>query len=372
MIQIEFLPAFNGDCIHIMIDNEKHILIDGGLARTYVKTLQNKLQEVKQASKNLDLVVITHIDNDHLVGIQKLFGDNKYKSLVKKVWFNTGSTLNNYFDIKCESTKIDTAPTNNRAENEIGFKGAIKLEDVLDELNIINRVPIKAMDVIYLDDIYFKILSPDTDRLYKLTKGWNRVVKELERRAEEEVAGHSNDYDRTIEELVKNDFKKDTSISNGSSIAFLMQYQNFKFLFLADTFTEVIIQSLKKFRYTKDRPLKVDFVKLSHHGSKKNINKELLELIDTDTYIISTNGNRHNHPNQEALSRIIMFNKNKGIRSKFIFNYQKKGNLENMFQLYEFKKSTNERYSIYYNKEYQFYLYFPLNARDGAVLNYDL
>ncbi len=369
MIQIEFLPASNGDSIFINIDNKKHILIDGGIARTYTRILKNRLKNLEQDSKSIDLVVITHIDNDHLVGILKLFGD-KYRDLVKKVWFNSGTTLANYFENKDKIDKVGIKE-NQKESQEIGYKDAIKLEDKLYDLDIANRVPIKAMDAMYLDDIYFKILSPNSDRLYALSKGWNKVLEdELKKETSHEVASHKNDYDKTIEELVNSKIEVDTSIANGSSIAFLMQYQDFKFLFLADAFVDVIINSLKKFRYSKEKPLKVNFIKLSHHGSKKNINEELLELIDTDTYIISTNGNRHNHPNQEALSRIIMFNFHRNRESKFIFNYKKEKKLADLFQLYEFEISSDNKYDIYFNIKYKFYLYFPKNRKNGLTLEF--
>jgi hypothetical protein len=36
-------------------------------------------------------------------------------------------------------------------------------------------------------------------------------------------------------------------------------------------------------------PIKVDLIKLTHHGSKFNICNELIEMIDCDNFIISSN-----------------------------------------------------------------------------------
>ncbi|MEZ5082471.1 MAG: hypothetical protein R2750_03330 [Bacteroidales bacterium] len=48
--------------------------------------------------------------------------------------------------------------------------------------------------------------------------------------------------------------------------------------------------------------------KVSHHGSKSNISKKLLDLLDAKHYLISTNGDRHNHPDPEAIG-----NNNSGV-----------------------------------------------------------
>ena len=99
----------------------------------------------------------------------------------------------------------------------------------------------------------------------------------------------------------------DSSPNNGSSIAFLFEINNFRILFLADAHPFVIAKSLKEqFKCTKNKKLKIDFVKLSHHGSKRNTSLKLLELIDCSNFIISTDGySPHNHPHKETLAKII-------------------------------------------------------------------
>jgi hypothetical protein len=46
-------------------------------------------------------------------------------------------------------------------------------------------------------------------------------------------------------------------------------------------------------------------VKVAHHGSAGNISDELLALIDSPRFLISTNGDQFNHPDAEAVQRII-------------------------------------------------------------------
>lgn len=369
MIKFEFLPAGSGDCIFIDINSEEYILIDGGFVKTYNRSLKEKIKKLNDESKFLDLIVVTHIDNDHINGIKKLFG-SKYKSIVKNVWFNSGTILKNHFDSDLLMSKLEIEEPQNDSE-EIGYIQGIQLEDLLDKLCISNKVPVKAMNEISFTNINFKILSPDIDKLSNLSEKWNEELAKLKLSNSDEISAQgNNDYDKTIEELISNNFESDTSITNGSSIAFILQYQKMQFLLLGDAFVDVIVNSLKAFKYSKEKLLRVEFVKLSHHGSKKNINESLLELIDTDTYIISTDGKSHEHPDQEALSRIIMFNKDKTKQTKFYFNYEKEEYFPNIFKQYEddFIKTNDKIYDIYTNKQYNFSLYFP--KENGIYLEF--
>jgi beta-lactamase superfamily II metal-dependent hydrolase len=80
-------------------------------------------------------------------------------------------------------------------------------------------------------------------------------------------------------------------------------------------------------------------MKVSHHGSSNNTNKELLELIKTDNYIISTNSDMHNLPDKRTLARIIDYNPN----AVFYFNYD---NVKKIFLDEDLKKYRNFDFKI--------------------------
>lgn len=294
----------------------------------------------------------------------------EYAPLVKKIWFNSGKIISNYFASDIVQNKINLIETQNDSE-EISIKEGIKLEDKIEELSLTIDMPIKSGTVDTIENLKITVISPDEKNLRVLNEEWNDTLKkELKRELSSEIGTGKNDYDKSIKELIQNPFLSDTSVANGSSIAFILEYKELKFLFLADSHMNVVIDSLKEIKHNK--PLKVEFVKLSHHGSKKNINEEFLSLIDTDTYIISTNGSpKHNHPNKETLSKIINFHKNKGLTCNFIFNYPKTGQLKEIFKELDFIKINNSFFHIEYNEEYNFYLKFPKKSNTGAKLSYE-
>ena len=99
MIAIQMLPAAHGDALWIEYGsgrNIKRILIDGGPARSYELGLQRRLAQLPEDTRDFELVVITHIDADHIDGIIILLQEKKKTGLkfqTKEVWFNGWAQL---------------------------------------------------------------------------------------------------------------------------------------------------------------------------------------------------------------------------------------------------------------------------------------
>lgn len=96
----------------------------------------------------------------------------------------------------------------------------------------------------------------------------------------------------------------DTSVTNSSSVAFIAEIGSSKLLFLGDAWSEDIEFQVKKSGNGRNK-LIFQAIKISHHGSLRNTSTSLLELIDAPAYFISSNGNRHNHPDIEVLKEIV-------------------------------------------------------------------
>ncbi|MFW2154184.1 hypothetical protein ACG94Q_23560, partial [Acinetobacter gyllenbergii] len=82
---------------------------------------------------------------------------------------------------------------------------------------------------------------------------------------------HSNDYDLSLEEIWGDDkFDSDPSIYNGSSIAFILEVEDKAMLFLGDAHDQVVADNLRVLGYSDCNKIKLDLVKISHHGSQYN------------------------------------------------------------------------------------------------------
>lgn len=319
-ISIRVLKANHGDCIlvnHEGASGTVNILIDGGTSTTfkygprqrYDGALCKVLDELKNKGQYIDLAVLTHIDDDHIHGLIKAFETPDYlNKLVKSIWFNSSRLITQHFN-------APEIPENNilLADDspQTSVRQGKELETLLDEIGC-KRVPlIDAGQVHSVGQFKLTVLSPSQNQLERLLHKWP---------SEEEsgaTAAHDNDYKLSLEEIWEVDeFESDASVYNGSSIAFLLEIDNTKMLFLGDAHDQVVVKSLRGLGFNETNKLHLDLVKVSHHGSQYNTSSEFLSLLQSSRYIISTNGLRHGLPNKRTIARII-----KETDGQIFFNY---------------------------------------------------
>jgi beta-lactamase superfamily II metal-dependent hydrolase len=318
-IQFEFFKANNGDSILVSTENT-NILIDGGVATTYYDEITYSLDKLHNS---LDLVVVTHIDTDHICGVIELLNDDSRRDMIDDFWFNTAS--DKMIIMANDSNEVGGGHGNLlsrfiRSRNITHTNNLYVHENLEDNLFNIGT------------DIQLTLLSPTKDNLDKLRANWieDDELKKCQG-SSIEVGGSNPPEDRRhIDDLYglyqdkKIKFGRENSKNNKSSIAFLLKYKNSNFLLLGDSDIQTINSSLKLLGYSKNNRLKVDFVKLSHHGSKNNINDEFLDLVECDMFVIFTNGldpnTTYRHPDKESLMLILKHEK-RAKYIKFLFNY---------------------------------------------------
>lgn len=93
---------------------------------------------------------------------------------------------------------------------------------------------------------------------------------------------------------------KDT---NDTSIVTLLRYSQFKAIFMGDLELNI---SEKLFEEAKIGS--VDYIKISHHGSKNGTSEKLLELLRPKVAIISVGKNSYGHPDQKVVEMLKMTN----------------------------------------------------------------
>ena len=77
------------------------MLVDGGTSQTYEKDLKPTLEALLHKERKIDLVVLSHIDNDHILGLLDLFEDIKTNKESKndnvihigRLWHNSFSDI---------------------------------------------------------------------------------------------------------------------------------------------------------------------------------------------------------------------------------------------------------------------------------------
>lgn len=300
--ELKILKANHGDSILISGDFDgqtRNILIDGGTSKVFSEgDLKKILREIKAKNQQIDLLILTHVDDDHIGGLLAAFKQDGFLSqLTKEVWFNSGKLIFKHFNQQHDETNLLDFKT---LGNQTSISQGVKFESYIESLGIWNKQLIKAGDTLERFGATFKVLSPTDVELEKLLIKWEREEQSSL------TSDGDNDYKFSMDELLENDkFIEDKSIHNGSSIAFIFEFLGKSILLLGDAYPTPVINNLRALGYSEQNPLKIDYVKVSHHGSKANTNEELLKLLDCNKFIISTNRSRYGLPDKLTLARII-------------------------------------------------------------------
>jgi beta-lactamase superfamily II metal-dependent hydrolase len=324
-VEIKIFQVQCGDCISIVYQNEDiiySIVIDSGYSSTYHRTLKNEIKLLKE----IDLFVITHTDDDHIGGMTSFI--TEYPTPPVKHFLYNFSPI----DINVSPSNIDKKSVDQ----------GVTLRDYLLEFSNINKESITIGYTSTIGDIInLKAISPSE-------KSLNRFVEKWE--VWENKALAKTDYKTNIEDFKSQGFTKDSSPSNGSSIAFILEIKDFKILLLGDAHAHILVKGLKHWGYSSENKIKVNYVKLSHHGSEGNISQELIDMIECENYIISTDGSKSGLPNKKTLAKIV-FSRN-DLCTNFIHNYEN-DILSNIFTASE--KGNYKIINSFPEKEENFY-----------------
>lgn len=294
-----------GDAIRIRYigdDKKPHnIFLDSGYERTFRHILQYEINSLLQTGEFIDLWIVSHIHDDHIGGIIKyikLINDDEFKDITKKWLYNPPRKY---------SQRVKNS-------GNVSSAKSIRQGDILyDYLFQNNKLPesdtFSNSEHQELFGLKITILSPTTDTINELREKYIDG-KPIERNENDSISQAKSslnfDYHKALDFFDLSDFDEDNSIENKSSISAILEYENKKILWLADSHPSVIYKSLSHMGYSLFHPLQCDFVIASHHASKGNNSSELYNIIRCSNYIISSDGeNKHFLPTKEALSRII-------------------------------------------------------------------
>jgi hypothetical protein len=321
MLAIEMLPGGHGDALVVEYgpaSKPRRVLIDAGTASTWESSVRPRL--VERNDSRYEVFVVTHVDEDHIGGSIRLLDDPDLKHRVDHIWFNgfvhseAGGSVLGPIDGERLTRRIAKGgfkwnePFPDPPDVGVGGPAVVPSEGELP------RIELEGGAVVHL-------LSPDGPKLKRMAKEWKEVVEEaglvpgegtaLE--AKKPPIGHKEIAplpdpldDAALDDLAGRRFKADTSKANGSSIAFIFEFDGHRALLGADAYSPVLVSSLRRFAEAngEDR-VAIDLFKLPHHGSRANVSSALLDVIDTDWYLVSSNGDNFGHPDDEVLARII-------------------------------------------------------------------
>ncbi|MGP6460242.1 hypothetical protein LOY39_16355 [Pseudomonas rhodesiae] len=318
MFRVRAIQVENGDSLLISYGQDEqpfHMLVDGGpsgSSKTLLCVLESVLKsEGVDGQLWLEALVVTHYDLDHIQGVIELLNNTPPWLQIREVWFNgyhhltpsdlLGPREGDALSKLIRSRKLAWNAAYRKQENDKDG-GAI--------LQSSHAVSLRGgLDV--------RVLSPDQDGLTALARHWtNPVLPPPEpESAPGDLLGRGDTW--PPKNFFFNGgatFVSDTSVPNRSSIALLLTFDKKRVLLAADAFCDVIKRGLA-IHLPNQEP--IDLLKVSHHGSKGNTDKSLVDVLRCKKYLISTSGKTHKHPDHALIERLVAPRN----EPEIIFNY---------------------------------------------------
>ena len=311
-IRIEALPARLGDCLLVECvrpgTRPWRMLVDGGPPDTW-PLLAARLERLPVDDRRLDVVVITHIDSDHIGGMLPFFQSGFAQQNVGQVWFNGFQHLPVPEDRGIRSISQAESVTDELFGD--GHGHAFDWNTAFDGGPVATAEPGQFIELPSKDDEpRITVVSPTLKRLASLRKEWAKALAKA-REGEPEVAPPRDLVPLAklddLESLAAKKSSNDGSAPNGSSIGLLLEHRGASCLLSGDGFSKVLGEGLTGLAAARGvEAIEIDAFKLPHHGSQANLASALVAAAPARHYVVSSNGDTFNHPDDVALARVLV------------------------------------------------------------------
>jgi hypothetical protein len=315
MFKIHAVQARFGDSFILEYGTQakrRFILIDGGPPDTYENDLKAAIDKIV-TTRDLDLVVLSHIDADHVVGLLDFFASIESEVVsgaapsvrVAGLWHNSfQKTIDTDGGITQRmQVLMSTAGAASVAMPQLAggaFFGvrdgnrlrifAKKLKIPLnkgfnDDLVIVETAPATMK----FDNLTFRVVGPTQANLNALRAAWIKWLKKTETQMMADPKSLAN---------------SDQSVPNLSSIVLLAECDGKTVLLTGDARSDHTYQGLEAAGLLSNGKLHVDVLKVAHHGSDRNVTKTFFKNVTADLYLISADGT-YSNPDYATLTWIV-------------------------------------------------------------------
>jgi hypothetical protein len=318
IFRLEMLAGREGDCLVLAYGNPRRprrVMIDGGRAATYRANLR-RFADLTRTERTFELLVISHVDRDHIEGALRMLDDPAFPITFRDIWFNGYDHLQDA-DLETFGAIQGERLSALLLERRLPWNAAFRQRSVE-----IARAP---RPIRLAGGLTLRLLSPDRAKLESLVPRWEKecraagLIPGAAARRPPAPEGFERMGPIDIEQLAATPFVPDRTPPNGASIVVLAEYRGRRILLGADSHADLLARSLQSLADADGGRLRLDAFKLPHHGSRYNVSRELLELVDCRRYLVSTNGSYFGHPHPEAMARVIAFG---GTDFELVFNYR--------------------------------------------------
>ena len=357
-MKLTLFPADKGDCLLLTGSRGERVLIDGGMSASFAEGPAQALAKLKR----LDVVCVSHIDQDHISGILRMMddlvawrvhryqvetgnGDHEPPAVpepppIGEIWHNAfheqvGKNSGAIEETLAATSAVlsggDTRKIQDLAQSHrdlaASVREAIQLSRRIDEatLNIPLNRPAKGgllfareePTIVRLGRMTITVIGPFEEDLRNLRDDWNEwlgknraALAEIEKEARD-VAGRvaTTEIQRTVgvalvQARILGDRRRVT-VPNLASIMLLVEENGRLLLLTGDGHGDDVLKGLEQAgRLDEGGGTHVDVLKVQHHGSEHNIDADFCRSVTADHYVFCANG-AHENPDLAVIDAVI-------------------------------------------------------------------
>jgi hypothetical protein len=310
MLTLEALRARFGDALILHSGTKAKpqlTVIDGGPPGVYSDAVRPRLDAIRADRKldartplDVELMMVSHIDDDHVSGLLELaqrLNERRENGQplpwkIRRFWHNSFDDIldNDDLQVGGSASTMNTASLGEFLAPEgslilASVKQGRELRKLLDALSLNGNMPFKGLvmagrppKTVTVGDLRITVVAPRKDELADLQKKWNKEVKPLLKN------------ERSRERLAEMAAYLDKSVHNLASIVVLVESQGKRLLLTGDGRGDHTLEGLKAAKLLRSGKLRVDVLKLPHHGSVRNVASDYFGTILAKHYVVSADG----------------------------------------------------------------------------------
>ncbi|MDD2766608.1 MAG: hypothetical protein PHH40_02445 [Candidatus Moranbacteria bacterium] len=312
--EIDYIPVGigekGGDAIAIRYGDfsspttQNVVVIDGG-TKDSGKALVEHIK-IHYGTTYVDLVVASHLHNDHISGLSEVFENLTVGKLVAHCPWDYTKAIQKMTNMSVTQKGLET-----RLEKSLSMLS--DLVDMATEKGVVVVQPFAGEQV--HDGLY--ILGPTEEYYQQLLANFG-VTPEVkdEHKIEQFIGAVKEAVGWIAEELhieTLSDDYLDTSHENNSSLVLLLVVDGKKFLFTGDAGKDALGRAIDFAEANNVSLNKIDFLDVPHHGSKRNLGPTILNrLMPVHAFISCPPQGDPKHPSRKVINALIRRNCNPG------------------------------------------------------------
>ncbi len=341
IFSLDVIRARKGDCLILHYgseDDPRLIMIDGGPRGVYGPHLKPRIDQIREArglDKNeplpVDLLMVSHVDDDHIQGILDLTKELiEAKRDHKPQRVQVFSLWHNSFDNIIGNTPDELTAAFKSQFGAASMEGEMPDDATLDADGFDQRTIIANLKVLSsiaqgaqlrsdVENLEFPlnpefdgglIIASDKGEAVDIGPGLKFIVagpmlpevKELHKKHQAWLK------DLEKEGLSPEDVLSayvDPSVPNLSSLVVLAEADGKRMLLTGDARGDKILTGLELVGLLKKNgKMRVDLLKVPHHGSSNNLEVDFFKRVTADHYVFSGDG-EHGNPERESLEMLL-------------------------------------------------------------------